>query len=138
MSVKRQIIITKADCDNLESLFFSELAMAFGDKPYLQSLREELNRAIVVSPDEIPPDVVTMNSTVRIRDVHSKELNTYTLVYPRDADIAVGKLSVLAPIGTAILGYREGDLVQWNVPSGLTRFRIEDLVFQPERSGVLV
>ncbi|WP_010582122.1 nucleoside diphosphate kinase regulator [Schlesneria paludicola] len=138
MSAKRQIIITKADHNHLESLFFSELAMAFGDKPYLQSLRQELNGALILNPDEIPPDVVTMNSTVRIRDVHSEELNTYTLVYPRDADIAIGKLSVLAPIGTAILGYRQGDLVQWQVPSGLTRFRIEEVVFQPERTGVFV
>lgn len=138
MSAKRQIIITKTDRDDLESLFVSDFAMAFGDKPYLLSLRTELNRAIIISPDEIPPDVVTMNSTVRIRDIRSKEIDTYTLVYPREADIASGKLSVLAPIGTAILGYRKGDLVEWQVPSGLTRFRIEDVVFQPERSGVYV
>ncbi|HEY0983149.1 nucleoside diphosphate kinase regulator [Schlesneria sp.] len=138
MAGKRQIIITKSDHDDLESLFFSELAMAFGDKPYLQSLRQEMNRAIVMNPDEIPPDVVTMNSTVKIRDVHTQEVSTYTLVYPKDADIASDKLSVLAPIGTAILGYREGDLVQWQVPSGLVRFRIEEVVFQPERNRVCV
>ena len=137
MTTKRQIIISKVDHAQLQNLFFSPAA-AFGDKPYLRSLRGELNIAKILPPDEIPPDVVTMNSTVRLRESHSKELETCTLVYPKDADIAEGKLSVLAPIGTAILGYRVGDWVQWQVPSGLIRFKIEELVFQPERDGVLV
>ena len=78
-----------------------------------------------------------MNSTVRLRDVRSSETDTYTLVYPQHANIAEGKLSVLAPIGTAILGYRVGDLVQWQVPSGLVRFKIEELINQPERDGIV-
>ena len=77
-----------------------------------------------------------MNSTVRLRLMGSKEVETYTLVYPEGADIAEGKLSVLAPIGTAILGYRVGDIVQWQVPSGEIKLRIEELVYQPERDGV--
>ena len=137
MTTKRQIIISKVDHERLQNLFFSRFAVAFGDKPYLQSLRGELNIAQILPPDEIPPDVVTMNSTVRLREFHGEELETYTLVYPKDADIAEGKLSVLAPIGTAILGYRVGDWVEWQVPSGLIQFRIEELVFQPERDGEL-
>ena len=78
-----------------------------------------------------------MNSTVRLLDPRTKEVDTYTLVYPEDANIAEGKLSVLAPIGTAILGYRVGDVVRWQVPSGMTRVRIEELVFQPERDGAV-
>jgi len=137
MASKRQIIVSKDDHDRLEKLFFSGFATAFSDKPYLQSLRGELDVAKIVPPDEIPPDVVTMNSTVRMRGNHSKEVETYTLVYPQDADIAEGKLSVLAPIGTAILGYRAGDTIRWPVPSGVIRFRIEELLFQPERDGVV-
>ena len=137
MTTKRKLIISDVDHDQLNSLFFSRLAQAFSDRTYLKSLRQELNIARIVPREEIPPDVVTMNSTVRIRDVHSNEIDTYTLVYPHDADIAEGKLSILAPIGTAILGYRVGDLVQWQVPSGRVRFRIEELVFQPERDRVL-
>ena len=136
MVAKRQIIISKVDHEQLRNLFFSRFAAALGDKPYLQSLRGELNIAQIVDPDVIPPDVVTMNSTVRLQDVSTSEMDTYTLVYPRDADISEGKLSVLAPIGTAILGYRVGDLVQWQVPSGLVRFKIEELIFQPERDGI--
>jgi len=137
MTKKRQLIINKDDHERLESLFFTGFANAFSDEPYLQSLRGELNIAQVLPPDEIPPDVVTMNSTVRLRQFRSRDFETYTLVYPNDADIANGKLSVLAPIGTAILGYRVGDRVQWKVPSGVARFKIEELVFQPERDGVV-
>lgn len=137
MVAKRQILISKIDHEQLRNLFFSRFAAALGDQPYLQSLRGELNIAQIVDPEIIPPDVVTMNSTVRLRDVRHNETDTYTLVYPQHADIAEGKLSVLAPIGTAILGYRVGDLVQWQVPSGLVRFKIEELIFQPERDGVV-
>ena len=137
MPTTRQIIISKEDHERLESLFFSGFATAFSDKPYLQSLRGELDIAEIVAPEEMPRDVVTMNSTLRLRAMRSKEVETYTLVYPQDADIAEGKLSVLAPIGTAILGYRVGDIVQWKVPSGSIRFKIEELVFQPERDGVV-
>jgi regulator of nucleoside diphosphate kinase len=138
MSNKRQVIISKDDRSRLNAIFASEFAAAFSDKPYLQALRRELDAAEVVNSDEIPPDVVTMNSTVRLRQLRSQEVETYTLVYPAKADIAEGKLSVLAPIGTAILGYRVGDSIDWQVPSGTIRFRIEELVFQPERDGVAV
>ena len=136
MANRRQIIITKEDHERLENLFASEFAAAFSDKPYLQSLRGELDIAKIVSPESVPSNIVTMNSTVRLRQIRSKEVETFTLVYPGDADIAKGKLSVLAPIGTAILGYRVGDRFEWQVPSGMIRFKIEELVFQPERDGV--
>lgn len=137
MTIERQIIVSREDRDRLEDLFVSGFAAAFSDKPYLQALRGELNVAQIVEPDDIPADVVTMNSTVRLLDPRTKEVDTYTLVYPEDANIAEGKLSVMAPIGTAILGYRVGDVVRWQVPSGMTRVRIEELVFQPERDGAV-
>lgn len=138
MAHKRKIICSLEDHERLRNLFASKFATAFSDKPYLQALRRELSVAQIVNPDEVPPDVVTMNSTVRLRQLRTKEVETYTLVYPQDADIAEGKLSVLAPIGTAILGYRVNDRVEWQVPSGTIRFKIEELVFQPERDGVAV
>lgn len=137
MATKRKIIVSREDHERLETLFVSGLAAAFSDKPYLQALRGELNVAQIVVPNEIPADVVTMNSTVRLLDPRTKEVDTYTLVYPEDANIAEGKLSVLAPIGTAILGYRVGDVVCWQVPSGITRVCIDELVFQPERDGAV-
>jgi regulator of nucleoside diphosphate kinase len=137
MATKRQIIISREDHERLDNLFFSGFAAAFNDKPYLQSLRSELDGAHIVDSDDIPPDVITMNSTVRLRPFRSQESETFTLVYPQDANIAEGKLSVLAPIGTAILGYRVGDAVQWQVPSGTIQFKIEELIVQPERDGVV-
>lgn len=137
MPVRKSIIITRHDHERLEYLFHSDFAIAFSDKPYLQSLRAELDVATVVDSDEVPPDVVTMNSTVRIHEVGIPDEDIYTLVFPEDANIAEGKLSVLAPIGTAILGYRVGDLVRWQVPKGLVRFRIDALIFQPERDGAI-
>ena len=83
---------------------------------------------------EIPPDVVTMGSTVRLTDLQTGEEETYTLVYPNDADIDENKLSVLAPIGTALLGYRAGDVVEWPVPAGVRRFRVEEVLSQPARA----
>lgn len=136
MATSHQIVLSSKDHEQLESLFYGGFAAAFSDKSYLQSLRGELNTARVLPPDEIPPNVVTMNSTVRLRALRNEEVETYTLVYPQDANIAKGKLSVLAPIGTAILGYRVGDTVEWKVPSGSICVKIEELIFQPERDGV--
>jgi len=96
------------------------------------ALAGELRRARVVPRAQLPPDVVTMNSTVRLRDLETGEEETYTLVYAAAADIAENKLSVVAPVGTALLGYRAGDVVEWPVPAGVSRFRIEE-VRQPAR-----
>ena len=130
---RRKIILNQDDHERLQELLHSAFADAFRDKPYLRDLRGELDTARVVDVQDVPQDVVTMDSIVRLRDMQSRELETYTLVYPDEADIAAGKLSVLAPIGTAILGYRVGDVVRWKVPSGTSRWRIEELIYQPER-----
>ncbi|QEF97840.1 Regulator of nucleoside diphosphate kinase [Stieleria maiorica] len=135
MPLKR-IIITKADHDRLEELFLSRVADAFRNKPYLDDLRGELNAAQIVDPGDVPADVITMDSTVRLRDMKAKETETFTLVYPDEANVVEGKLSVLAPLGTAILGCRVGDLVRRQVPSGMGRWRVEDLLFQPERDSI--
>ncbi len=132
----KKIIITKSDRERLNDLFLSSFVDAIRDKRYLGDLRSELDVAQVVDPSEVPGDVITMNSTVRLRDMKSKETETFTLVYPNEANIAEGKLSILAPLGTAILGYRVGDIVRWQVPSGVGRWRVEELLFQPERESV--
>jgi regulator of nucleoside diphosphate kinase len=95
----------------------------------------ELERAEIVRPKDIPADVVTMHSKVRLNDLVSGESNTYSLVFPTEANFAEGKISVLAPIGTAILGYRQGDPIEWPVPSGLRRLKIEEILYQPESAG---
>ena len=94
----------------------------------LEALERELSRATVVDPSEIPAEVVTMNASVLFRDLDSDEIEQYTLVYPSKADVRRDRISVLAPIGTALLGYRVGDIVEWRVPSGKRRFEIVDVV----------
>ncbi|HSV27617.1 MAG TPA: nucleoside diphosphate kinase regulator, partial [Sedimentisphaerales bacterium] len=95
----------------------------------------ELKRAKVVPSTKIPSNVVTMNSKVLLRDMNTLETTEYTLVFPKDANIEAGAISVLAPIGTAILGYREGDSVEWAVPAGVRRIQIEKVLYQPEAAG---
>ena len=90
----------------------------------LQLLERELSRATVVDPMDLPPDVVAMNTTVWFREQGDDEVEQYTLVYPAEADVIQQRISVLAPIGTALLGYRVGDVVVWRVPSGRRRLVI--------------
>ncbi|GAA4453901.1 GreA/GreB family elongation factor [Novipirellula rosea] len=80
--------------------------------------------------------IVTKADHKRLQDMKSKESEIFTLVSPDEANIAEGKLSVLAPLGTAILGYRVGDIVRWKVPSGVGRWRVKEILFQPERESV--
>src|SRR5688500_15548048 len=133
MSDKR-LVITEADFDRLKHLVESpkyrttHAMLLFG-------LKEELDRGTVVAPGHVPKGVVTMHSRVRIRDVQQDEVETYTLVYPDEADINEGKLSVLAPLGTALLGTRVGDVVEFDAPAGTRRLKVERILYQPEAAG---
>lgn len=129
------IYITKFDLARLRELLEVGLSFKERDREYLERLQNELDRAHIVEPTAIPHDVVTMNSRVRLTDVETGEEKIYTLVFPSDADIEANKISILAPIGTAILGYRAGDLIEWPVPAGVKTFRIEAVVYQPEAAG---
>jgi regulator of nucleoside diphosphate kinase len=133
----RQIIVTAEDHRQLEALLASTAVRLIYGSDRLDELQTELGRAEIVSPDDVPSDVVTMNSTVSLRDLATHEVDTYTLVFPERADIANHKLSVLAPIGTAILGYRVGDEFRWRVPQGWRKLKIEQIIYQPERDGAL-
>jgi regulator of nucleoside diphosphate kinase len=132
---KRQIYITSLDKARLDEII--EVAGEFGDhdRNDLDDLARELDRAKVVEPRKVPADVVTMNSQVTLHDLDSDKEMTYRLVFPHNADASSGAISVLAPVGTAILGYREGDVVEWPVPSGIRRLRIERVLYQPEAAG---
>jgi regulator of nucleoside diphosphate kinase len=76
-----------------------------------------------------------MNSRVRFVDLYTGEERVCTVVFPSDANIEQDKISVLAPIGTALLGYRAGDTIEWRVPSGNKQVRIEEILYQPEAAG---
>jgi regulator of nucleoside diphosphate kinase len=130
------IYITELDRQRLERL----IALA-GERSrranhlYLARLEDELERAETVAPEEVPSDVITMRSRVRLRDLDTGEEMVYTLVFPSEANFDEGKISVLAPVGTAMLGYRVGSVIEWQVPSGLRRLKVEELLYQPEAAG---
>jgi regulator of nucleoside diphosphate kinase len=135
MAKRRTLYITQFDKERLEELMGVARFFGGSSRADLQDLEEEMKRAHIVSPQEIPSDVVTMNSQVLLCDIDTLETMTYTLVFPKDADIDSGSISVLAPVGTAILGYRQGDIVEWPVPAGIRRLRIEKVLYQPEAAG---
>lgn len=127
----RNIQITQVDQQRLAELLRSDPLASDG----LRGLVSELKRATVVAASEVSPDVITMNSKVQLTDLESGREMIYTLVFPEDADVAAGKVSVLSPIGTAMLGYRVGDEFEWEVPAGKRRYRVDALLYQPEAAG---
>lgn len=133
MTNRPNIIISSLDADRLDALLESLPKGAFPGKAELEA---ELARADIVEPKHVPPTVVTMNSTVRFRVASSKEEFSLTLVYPKDLDASGDKISILAPVGSALLGLSQGDDIEWPNPGGGTlKVHIEEVVYQPERAG---
>lgn len=131
----RTITITEYDLERLRKLIEDIKRLDRHGNEYVNNLEYELSRGQVLAPAEVPPDIVTMNSTVCLRDLDTDEMLNVTLVFPNDADITQWKISVLAPIGTAMLGYRIGDTFTWEVPDGVRRLQVEKILYQPEAAG---
>jgi regulator of nucleoside diphosphate kinase len=131
----RDIFITNVDLGRLKKLLEVGIAIKERDREYLESLRNELDRAHIVESTALPGDVVTMNTRVRLKDMETGEEKNYSLVFPAETDMTQNKISILAPIGTAILGYRAGDIVDWPVPAGRRTVRIQEILYQPEAAG---
>lgn len=130
----RNHMITEADFDRLSGLVKSRRTrVVYGS--LATTLQQELARGQRVAPARVPKGVVTMNSKVRVRDLKSDETEDYTLVYPEDANIMENRVSVLAPLGRAILGARAGEVVLVDAPTGQRKMRVERLLYQPEAAG---
>lgn len=129
------IVITGNDRRRLGTMLDRAYAAAADPREYLHRFEAALEQAVAVDQSEVPQDVVTMNSTVEILDLETEEREVYTLVYPERADASHGRISVLAPIGRAMLGRSAGEVVPVEVPSGRRWIKIEAVRFQPERSG---
>jgi regulator of nucleoside diphosphate kinase len=129
------IHITKSDYERLSALIEKTRERDPMDRENLKKLETELDRAEIVDAKDISKKVITMRSRVRLKDLVSGEANTYSLVFPSEADFSQGKISVLAPIGTAILGYKSGDTIEWPVPSGVRKLKIDKILYQPEATG---
>ena len=131
----QSIYVTEPDYNRLSALIETTRERQGVDREYLSKLEAELDRAEIVDAKEIPADVITMRSKVRLKDLVSGEANIYSLVFPTEADFSEGRISILAPIGTAILGYKRGDTIEWPVPSGLRRLKVDEILYQPEAAG---
>jgi regulator of nucleoside diphosphate kinase len=132
---EREIYITNFDDQRLKELLKVAKEFKFQDRNDLKKLENELARATIVASRDVPPNVVTMNCKVELLDLDTNKKMTYTLVFPSEADINQGKISILVPIGTAILGYRVGDTVICQVPARQRRIKIQRILYQPEASG---
>lgn len=136
MARKRTIYITEFDLNRLNKLIeMFEDDPGMRDKKYIEELDDELRRAKVVPPKSVPGDVITMNTRVRVKDLDSGAEMTYQVVFPGDADIKQNKVSILAPIGTALIGFRVGETVEWKVPAGVKKMKVEEILYQPEAAG---
>ena len=131
---ERPIVVTEFDARRLRELLARQSETSIRDQAHLQQLQSELERALVLTWVETPTDVVTMHSAVRVLDVESGDQSDYTLVFPLEADVSARRISVLAPLGTALLGFREGDTIEWMMPGGMRRLCIER-VYQPLAPG---
>ena len=130
------IYITKTDRERLGNLI--QLVRNQDDRAhlaYVNRLEAELEEAEIVAPEEIPPDVVTMRSKVKLNDLDTGEETIYSIVFPTEANSDEGKISILAPLATALLGYRRGNIVEFRAPSRLRRLMIEEILYQPESVG---
>ncbi|HEY8957499.1 GreA/GreB family elongation factor [Chitinophaga sp.] len=116
---KKQIIVSQHDYEILKTLCYHA--------PGTDKLREELDRA-TIRKGKVPADVVQVNSTLRFRDERSGAIRNVQLVLPAASNLQLGKLSVLSPIGTALLGYSTGDVIDWEVPAGKTQLHILDVI----------
>ena len=137
-STTPDLFLSRLDCERIEALLELPGSAAIDTS----ALEAELARAQIVEPAQMPADVITMNSTAEVLDLDSGELLTFTVVFPRalerDADGQPDKVSILAPVGSALLGLRIGDSIEWPVPGGRTiRLQVLSIRFQPEAAGEL-
>ena len=133
MSELPKITVSSLDLQRLEALLET---VPSSSNPEIEGLKSELLRANIVEPPEMPPAVVTMNSKVRFVVEDTGRKFELTLCYPHDLDGQPDKISILAPIGSALLGLAVGQSIEWPLPGGkLAHVRIEDVLYQPERAG---
>jgi regulator of nucleoside diphosphate kinase len=120
--------LTIDDYSRLRSIVGSKVASVFSDPTLLRDLHQEIGRARLVEAGELPEGIIGINSTITLRDLQTNALEKYTLVEPTRADIANGRLSILSPVGVAVLGCRAGDEIQCPVATGWRRMTVEKVL----------
>ena len=133
MTAKPPITISSSDLERIESVLDSSYSKRH---PALDQLRDELDRANIVEPEDMPPGIITMNSSARCVDEMSGKEYHFTLVYPSDANVDQNRVSILSPMGSAMLGLAEGQSIDWELPGGRKlKLRVLAVTYQPEAEG---
>ncbi len=122
------VVLCESDFQTLKEYVGISTARPKGDE---MSLAYELGRATVVKDEALPPDTVKLNSKVTVEDVDTRKTAAYTIVMPENADISQKKVSIVAPMGSALIGFRKGEEVEWKLPAGIKKFRIVDVEHEP-------
>ncbi len=126
---QQSLLMTEQDYERLS------LLVQHSESRAASQLEEELARATVLPQDKIPKDIVTMNSKIRFVDEETGKESEVTLVYPKDADVTSRKVSVLAPVGMALIGLRVGQSIEWPMPNGPRKLKVVSILYQPEAEG---
>lgn len=132
---KKAIYITHHDLTRLRKLIHERSKGSRGEYGSVKELEDELSRGIVVAPKNIPENVITMNSRVLLKDLDSGRTETYWLVFPDKVNAVKNPVSILSPLGTAMIGYKVGEVFDWESPSGRKQMEVLDILYQPERVG---
>ena len=130
-----KLIINRLDYARIKKSISDEKIFKSITNTEAEKLLQELDAAKIVEPEAIPSNVVTMNSIVKLSFLNNDKNIQFQIVYPEQANIKENKISIFSPIATALIGYKVSDEVEWIVPAGLTRIRIDEIIYQPEAAG---
>lgn len=130
-----KLIISKLDYSRIKNRINDARQKRSISSAEAETLMKELDSAKIVEPVEIPADVVTMNSIVKLSFPDNNKQVQFQIVYPDKANVKENKISIFSPIATALIGYKENDEIEWVVPAGLTRIKIDKIIYQPESAG---
>jgi len=133
--MERALYLTDYDYERLKLLLDNMNRVPQNRRDDLSRLEDDLATCQIVAPEEMPANIITLHSTVRYLDLDSNKEREVTLVFPSNADLSAGRISIAVPLGAAILGHSEGDLVTWKTLDGTKTIRIEEVLYQPEAAG---
>lgn len=132
---RKPVFITANDLQRLRK-FLDDMRSCAREEEFLESLFDAIDGAVIVPSEQLSRQVVTLNSQVRVKDLDSGEETSIQLVFPGDEDFEHGKISVLSPVGAALIGCSAGDTAKWKIPTGIRRLGIEEITYQPESDGL--
>ena len=129
------IILSRLDYTRIKNYLRDALQNKSITEKESKNLLIELESAKIVDPHDVPGNIVTMNSIVKVSFLSNNKQLQFRIVYPDQANLKENKISIFSPIATALIGYKENDEIEWIVPSGLTKIKIDEIIYQPEAAG---